>query len=313
VGLAHLVAPMIGLPRAAILRRLPHWLKRIVRDRVMQFAAVGGLIFALAPSADDSRVSLSRGYLESLHTAQARRLGVARLSVERSAEVDRRALEDEMLYREAMRLGLDRDDGVVREHLIQKMLLLAEDLGGASREPTRDAIRGYFERTRDRWREGERVHAVHVFATQRDRGMALAGPVRAGDAAYPDTPPPLGEAFARSRDVRGTREDYAASYGDAFADAVFALPPREWSAPIESRFGWHLVKVLQHSPGAPAKFDDVYDRVRLEYAIVHRHEAIAHFLEQAFARYHVDVDGVPVRKYTPTERLALRSTPSQED
>ena len=60
-------------------------------------------------------------------------------------------------------------------------------------------------------------------------------------------------------------------------------------------------------------FDEVYDRVRLEYAIVHRHEAIAHFLEQAFHRYRVDIDGAPLRGYEPTERLALRTTPSQED
>jgi peptidyl-prolyl cis-trans isomerase C len=288
-------------------------LARLLRSRLVQFAIAGGIIFAVAPAADDSRVSLSGSYLQSLHSAQARRLGVEKLSVERADEVDRRALEDEILYREAVRLGLDRDDGVVREHLIQKMLLLAEDLGGASREPTRDEVRAYFDRTRDRWRQDERVHLVHVFATQRGLAEGLAGAVRAADAVHPDAPPPLGEAFTRPRDVRGTRQDYAASYGDAFADAVFALRPGEWSAPVESRFGWHLVKVLAHTPGAPASFDDAYDRLRLDYAIVHRHEAIARFLEQAFQRYHVVLDGAPVRAYSPTERLALRSTPSQED
>ena len=288
-------------------------LSRLLRDRLVHFAVAGALLFALAPAVDDSRVSVSRGYLQSLHAAQARRLGVQKLSLERAAEVDRRALEDEVLYREAVRLGLDRDDGLVREHLIQKMLLLAEDLDGASREPTRDEVKGYFERTRDRWRDDERVHLVHVFATRRELAESLADAVHAADAAHPDLAPPVGEAFARSRDVRGSREDFAASYGDRFADAVFALEPGQWSAPLESRFGWHLVKVLQHAAGAQASFDEVYDRVRLEYAVVHRHEAIAHFLEQAFHRYHVDIDGAPVRGYEPTERLALRTTPSQED
>jgi hypothetical protein len=286
---------------------------RLLRDRLVHFGVLGGLLFALAPAADDSRVSLSGAYLQSLHTAQARRLGVPGLSEERAAEVDRRALEDEVLYREAMRLGLDRDDGLVREHLIQKMLLLAEDLGGASREATRDELRAYFERTQEHWRRDERVHLVHVFATRKELLGDLTEAVHAADAAHPDAAPPLGEAFARGRDVRGSREDFAASYGEPFADAVFALRPGEWSAPVESKFGWHLVKVVQHSPGAPAAFDEVADRVRLEYAVVHRHEAIAHFLEQAFQRYHVDIDGAPVERYRPTARLALRTTPSQED
>ena len=286
---------------------------RLLRDRLVHFAVAGGLLFALAPAVDRSRVSVSTGYLQSLHAAQAHKLGVPQLSEERAAEVDRRAVEDEVLYREAMRLGLDRDDGLVREHLIQKMLLLAEDLGGASREPSRAEVEAYFERTRDRWRQDERVHLVHVFATRKDTAEALGDAVRAADAQHPDVAPSVGEAFARSRDVRGSREDFASSYGERFADTVFSLPPGQWSEPVESRFGWHRVKVLQHTPGAPAAFDDVFERVRLEYAVVHRHEAIARFLEQAFKRYHVDVDGAPVRGYEPTARLALRSAPSQED
>ncbi len=288
-------------------------LRRLARNRLLHFGAIGGLIFALAPSVDTTRVSVSAEYLRALHAAQARRLGVGELSIERADEVDRRALEDEVLYREATRLGLDRDDGLVREHLIQKMLLLAEDLGGASREPSREEVQAYFDRTRDRWRQDERVHLVHVFATRRQLAADLLDAARASDAAHPDAPPALGEAFARSRDARGTHEDFAASYGEGFADAAFALRPGEWSPPIESRFGWHLVKVLQHAPGSPARLEDVYDRVRLDYAVEHRHEAIAHFLSEAFRRYHLDIDGKPVTGQAPTSRLALRSNASQED
>jgi hypothetical protein len=288
-------------------------LAAILRDRLFHFLVAGVVIFAIAPAGDTSRVSLSRSYLESLHAAQARRLGVQALSLEGANEVDRRAVEDEVLYREAVRLGLDRDDGVVREHLIQKMMLLAEDLGGASREPSRDEVRTYFDRTREQWRQEERVHLIHVFATGRDKAAQLTEAVHEADAAHPDAPPPVGDAFPRARDVHGTRADFAASYGDAFAQSVFALRQREWSAPLPSRFGWHLVKVLQHAPGAPAAFDEVYGRVRLEYSVVRRREASARFLTQAFRRYHVDVEGTPVPDYTPTARLALRSGPSAED
>ena len=299
--LAHLVAAVSAL-------------RRVLRERIVQFAIGGAALFAVAPAAETStHVSIASNYLASLHAAQAHRLGVSALSESGSSEIDRRAVEDEVLYREAVRLGLDRDDAVVREHLIQKMLLLAEDVGGASREATLDELRAYYGRTTDRWRLEERVHLVHVFATKRDSAAALEGDVRAADASHLATPPPVGEAFARSRDARGSRLDFEATYGQGFANAVFDLAPGVWSEPIESKFGWHLVKVLAHEPGAVAPFDAVVDRVRLDYAVERRHEAIARFLEQAFKRYDVDVDGARVRHYEPTPRLALRSSPSQED
>jgi hypothetical protein len=290
------------------------FLRRVLRERIVQFALGGAVIFAVSPAAEKStHVSVASGYLASLHAAQAHRLGVPMLSESGTTEIDRRAIEDEVLYREAVRLGLDRDDALVREHLIQKMLVLAEDVGGASREATLEELRAYYERTSDRWRLDERVHLVHVFATRRDAAAALGADVRAADAAHLAMPPPIGEAFARSRDARGSRVDFEATYGDVFASAVFGLAPGVWSEPIESKFGWHLVKVLAHEPGALAPFDAVADRVRLDYAVERRHEAIARFIEQAFKRYDVDIDGARVRRYDPTSRLALRSSPSQED
>ncbi len=287
-------------------------MKWLLRERMVHFAVIGAAIFALSrgTSGGRTKISLSASYVAALRAAQAQKLGVATLSDERAAEVERRAIEDEVLYREALRLGLDRDDAVLRQHLVQKMLLLAEDLSGASREPTREELVAYFERTRDRWRLAERVHLVHVFAASRDALLAIADSVRAAPAGVP---PPLGDAFPHSRDVRGSRDDLAVSYGDAFADAALALPVGTWSEPVPSRFGWHMIEVIAHEPGRPAEFADVADRVRLEYAVERRHAGIARFLAAAFARYEVDVDGTTVRDYAPTQRLALRTAPSAED
>jgi hypothetical protein len=141
----------------------------------------------------------------------------------------------------------------------------------------------------------------------------LVGLEEAVGAAPPDAPPPLGDAFPRSRDLHATRDDLAATYGADFADAVAKLPVGAWSGPIESRFGWHLVRVVERGPGRPATLPEVVDRVRLELAVARRHDAIARFLAQAFARYTVDIDGTPVTSYRPTARVALRSQPSAED
>ena len=286
-------------------------IRAILRERLVQFALIGLVIFIAAPRATSpTRISLTTNYLGAFRAAQAERLGVANLSGDRTVEVDRRAIEDEVLYREALRLGLDKGDAIVRRHLIQKMLVLAEDLAGATREPTQKEVQAYFNQTRDRWTVSEQIHLVHVFAAKRDTLVAITDAVRAapGDAA-----PPLGDAFPRSRDVRGSRADLAATYGDEFADAAMQLPVAQWSAPLPSRFGWHLVKVVDHGAGRPAAFAEVAERVRLEFAVERRHRAIADFLAKAATRYQVDIDGEPVRDYQPTARLAVRSIPSAED
>jgi hypothetical protein len=287
-------------------------LRALARERLVHFAAIGLVIFAIArgPGDRSTRISLSRDYLGALEAAQARRTGVPALSGDRTVEVERRAIEDEVLYREALRLGLDRDDRIVRQHLVQKMLLLAEDLGGASREPTRAEVEAYFERTRDRWRVAEGVHLIHVFAAKRETLLGLADQLAATPAG---TPPAVGDAFPRSRDVRGSRDDLAATYGDTFADAAFAAPLGTWSTPVASRFGWHLIEVVDHTPGRPAELAEVAGRVRLELAVERRHAAIATFLDQAARRYTIDIDSTPVVDYQPTRRLALRSEPSAED
>src|SRR5262249_60712241 len=78
--------------------------------------------------------------LAVLEQAQAQRLGKPVLDADEVREVRTRAVEDEILYREALRLVLDRDDNLVRQRLIQKVPFPAPDLPGASRAPTPAAL-----------------------------------------------------------------------------------------------------------------------------------------------------------------------------
>ena len=236
-------------------------------------------------------------------------MGLPALSTRQAQEVDERAIEDEVLYREALRLGLDRGDNVVRQHLVQKTLLYAEDMAGATRTPTTEDLRAYYASTRDRWTTGASCHFLHVFAPRHDEAIALAASLRDDDA----TPPAVGEAFPSSRDVSSREDSVAAVYGEAFADAVFAQPVGAWGEPVESKFGWHRVKVLARDTGRPASFDEVRSAIALEWAVDRRHKAIAAFLTRAFARYDVRIDGVRSTALHPGLRLGRRVDPSAED
>ena len=288
-------------------------LRRALHSRALHFLVLGAAVFAFAPRRDDpSKVTLSSRDLGALHAAQASRLGVtpSRLTASETAEIDARAIEDNVLYREALRLGLDRDDVVVRQHLVQKMLLLPKDLGGATRTPTEKDLRDYYEATRARWTRDANAHFIHVFASRHDAIVALERDV--SDAAV--SPPRLGDAFPASRDVTSPQNGIAGVYGDSFANAVFAQDIGIWGEPVESKFGWHLVKVLSRDEGHPASFEEVRSELALEWQIAKRHEATAAFLARAFARYDVRVDGARIERLpNHTPRLARRLDPSAED
>ena len=147
------------------------WFPRLARDRLAQFVALGGALFVLAPGPRNGHdVSFSSEQLDALHGAQARRLGKARLTEDEARTVDERAMQDEVLYREGLRLGFAESDDVVRQRVIQKALFLAEELGGAAHLPSEDELRRFYDQTRAEWRRaGERAAGARLLLC-RSRG-----------------------------------------------------------------------------------------------------------------------------------------------
>jgi peptidyl-prolyl cis-trans isomerase C len=289
---------------AALTARVPPVVLRLAQHRLVQFAVLGGLIFAVAPRSPSPRTIEVRGdRLRALVSAEASR-GNARVSAATAQDVQERAIEDEILYREGVRLGLDRNDGIVRERIVQKVLFLAEEMAGASREAKEADLRAFFDKNRERWAIPERIRLAQVFSHHRE---ALAPPAREGDV------PLGGEAGPVPRDFEGSRDQVVAAFGAAFADALATLPEGTWSGPVASAFGWHMVRVTAHTPARPARFEEVRGPVIEAFSVFRRQEAVATFVESAFARYDVAIDGKPLRAIHPTRRVAFRSVSSGED
>ncbi len=283
-------------------------LARLARSRLFQFALIGGALYALEARRASTRVvQLDPAVLAEARAAQAKKLGVPALSDPAAREVDARAIEDEILYREALRLGLDKDDPVIRQRLVQKLLLLVEDMGGASRDPSRDELRARYDETREKWRRPAQWHFVHVFASRRD--------------ALPDAPalasatsaPPVGEAFPYPRESTLGRDAMARLYGSGFADGVVAMAPGAVSEPIASSFGWHRVRVLERIEGAVAPFEEVQSEVALDLLLARREQVVGTYMVETAASYDVRVGDAKLVGFVPTRRVAARAEGSAED
>lgn len=287
-------------------------LARAARSHVVHFLVLGGAIFALAPRPEGDRdIHLTRAQLTALYGAEGRRTARG-ADEDRRRAIDARAIEDEILYREALRLGLDRGDGIVRQRLIQKVIFLAEDLGGAANRPTDADLRAYYEATRDRWRAPEKWRLVHVFAGpgKRDELAALLPRVIAEGSG--DTPPALGDAFPIPRSVTASRAEIEREYGESFMRAVAGMREGAWSEPVESRYGLHLVKVVAHEEPRQETFEEARPRLKLAHLVDRKEKALRSYLEQAFERYRVDVDGQAVTSYVSSGRASPERQPAED-
>jgi peptidyl-prolyl cis-trans isomerase C len=291
-------------------RRAARAVAPLLRHRLFQFGVIGGLLFAVAPRARSPQtIEITSDRLAALHAAEAARAGGMALPTEKAHDVDQRALEDEILYREGVRLGLDRNDGIVRQRVTQKVLFLAEEMAGASRPADEASLRAFFEQNRERWALPQQHRFAQIYRHGRDALAAWAAGPRTGE-------PPAGEPSPVGAEIDGDRDRIAASLGAGFADAVVhldAAPPGSWSGPLQSAFGWHLVRVVEHRPARPARLEEVRSAVVEAYGVFRRQEATADFLTRAFARYQVTLDGERLQHFTPTRRIAFRGVSSGED
>lgn len=250
-------------------------MRRLLREPLLHFVLIGALLFGLyglLPSAGPATVAskqirLSQGeiaQLALLYQSQWRR-PPAPQELQRMVE---HKVQQEILYREALAMGLDKDDEIVKRRMAQKMQFLAEDLA-AAREPSAAELKGWFEKNRAQFAQPPRLSLRHLyFATDRrgerardDAQQALAKlsgqPVDAKAAGS------LADAFMFQNTYRDRTPEYLAKeFGAPFALAVARLAPGSWQGPVESGFGWHLVFVDTVIPGRVPAFEEIESEVR---------------------------------------------------
>lgn len=279
-------------------------LSALVRNRLLHFVVLGGAIFLFAPRPASQRdIAFASASLNALEHAQKRRSDDV-------GNVKARAIEDEILYREALRLGLERSDTIVRQRLIQKVLFLAEDLAGVSAPTTEADLRAFYAETRDQWKSPERVRFVHVYGRpdRRDELAALLSGIDTKDGANHDQPPAIGDAFPLKRAATLSADELARDFGDEFRTALVDLEVGVWRGPVRSRHGWHLVKVLERRPPGQASFEEVEGQLPLTLLLSRKKRAIAEFLHASAQRYRITIDNEPIKDWRDTGRVAPART-----
>jgi hypothetical protein len=278
------------------------------REPIVQFVALGSALFLLhgmlrpPGAAPGGEIVVSDSRAAALAATFARTWQRPPTRSELEALIDDHILT-EVLVREALALGLDRDDSIIRRRLRQKMEFLSEEQAAKGTPSDRD-LRAYLAAHPEQFRVEPRLSFRHLFLDPQRRGDDVANEAARLLALLngprpPADPSSLGDPLVLVEPVLTgmPKAEVAALLGGSFADELVKHKPGLWVGPIESGYGLHLVKLVQLVPGAVPPLEQIRPQVEREWRAARSSER-----EEAFYRRLRD-------KYTITRPEILGSPP----
>jgi len=274
-------------------------LRRALREPLLHFLLLGAALFALYQLAGGGRapageITVTEGRIRNLTATFARTWQRPPTAAELDGLIED-FIREEVLYREGVALGLDRDDTVVRRRLRQKLEFISED-AAASLEPTEAQLGEFLAAHAQDYAVEGRLSFRQVFLDPQRRGAALESDALAlldalrSRAGTPDLDR-LGDRLmleATYGDVSGT--DVARLFGEAFAAALLKVPVGEWSGPLRSGYGVHLVRVDAREPGRAPPLAEVREQVRRDWAAAQRRALLDSQYQSLRQRYAIRIE-----------------------
>lgn len=251
------------------------FLKRAVREPFLHFLVIGFALFGAfnllgeEPPPSSETIIVTGPIVERLREQFIRTWSRPPTPAEADGLVEA-YVRDEVLYREAIALGLDRDDSIVRQRMRQKMEFLVDSTLDLA-EPDANALTEFLERHADDYRTPDRLSFVQIRvgdgnpdAVQGPDIQAVLSELNADPAAPPA--PGIGEPTLLPFDnLDVTTAQIVRLFGDAFASALDYSIVGSWQGPIESAFGVHLVRIDSVSLGDLPELGDIRTAVERDW------------------------------------------------
>lgn len=291
-------------------------MKKLLKEPLLHFFALGVAILVFnvwrqktpPTAASASRIEVTAAVIERLRAGFERQFGQAPDAEELSGLVTAH-IREEVLCREALALGLERDDTIVRRRLAQKMEFLTDDLAGAAK-PEDAAVREFFEKNAARYAKPGRVSFRHVYFSQQKRGAGAAEAATVALKALEKgtSDEAFGDPFLHGFEFTEREQDnITAAFGPEFAQHLVATPAGAWRGPVASSYGLHLVRIEARVEPRPVKLEEVRATVVHDFNEERRRTANREIFEKLRARYQVAVDETALAKAAaPDRKLARR-------
>lgn len=274
-------------------------MKRLFGEPLLHFLLLGAVLFAAhgvlsrGSSGEPGRIVVTQGQIDSMALLYARTWQRAPTGAELQGLI-RNHVREEVLYREGLALGLDRDDPIIRRRVGQKLEFVSENAEAA--EPDEADLQAYLDSHPAVFAAEPRFTFRHIYLDPRRHQERLAGdagrmlnelnsPGSSLDASSLGDPTTLPLDFDKA-----TASRIKNTLGVQLAKALTRIAPGPWTGPVESGYGMHLVQVSERTePRVPA-LSEVREAVKREWQLARRVEASEKFYQNLLQRYTVTIE-----------------------
>lgn len=276
-------------------------MKRWLKEPLLHFLLLGAglfLAYRLMPrtvsSGEPGEIIVTEGQIEHLAAGFAK-TWQRPPTAEELAGLVRDRVREEVYCREAIAIGLDKDDTVIRRRLRQKMEFISDDLTALA-EPSDSDLNLFLQTHPSAFRAPPRFTFSQVYLNPQkhqgrlasDAAQLLAQLNQAGHASDAST---FGDSLMLENHFENvSASEVARQFGEKFAAELSGLLPGQWRGPIESGYGVHLVMVRERTEGAQPALAEVREAVAREWRSARRSEANERFYQELLKRYTVTIE-----------------------
>jgi peptidyl-prolyl cis-trans isomerase C len=277
-------------------------MKWLLREPLVHFVVIGGAFFGAyavlngtsqKPSVSP-RIEITKGDTEQLREAWLMQWKRPPTPGELDGLIAGE-IRERILAREAMKLGLDQDDTIVRRRLAQKLEFMLQDVA-AIRQPTEDELSRYFAKNRATYTIPAHLTFSHIYFSSTSRSNAegdakdVLQRLRAGKTG--DVPTAFGDPFLLDADFQDQPlPEIERMFGGPFSTTVALLSTGDWQGPVRSSYGWHLVKVATRKDAHLPTLAEVRGKVQKDLAEDQRRSANDEVFERLKSGYVIVIQG----------------------
>jgi hypothetical protein len=277
---------------------------RFYRDPLIHFFILGLAVFGLHAileretevNVDDPHlVEVSSADIEWMRTLFSKRMGREPTVQDLRGHLHQ-TIREQILSREAVALGLDEGDIVVRRRLAQKMEFLFNDISELV-EPTEDELRAYYNENRQKYAIPAQLTFTQIYFNGENEGQERANQaveMLINDKVNPQAAVERGDPSILSSGCTDCSErEIKNRYGREFAAGIVNMETRSWKGPVKSAYGFHLVYVHNRKEEKLPAFQKITSQIRTDWMTTQREENTSKVYREIRSRYQVLVEGLP--------------------